>query len=163
MSAKALLKAAIFIAIGACIAAPVVWSQTAPPAAPPATTQAQDAIAASPPRAAAAAKLPGTAQLWQVTVQTTVAGQTPATKSLSLCTGPDDLKTPPVPLTGPQCPQPDLRQRRRHHDLDSRLRDRQGQRQPDRFQRQPVAGRRRDGHARQRHDPRHRRGHRNMQ
>ncbi len=24
--------------------------------------------------------------------------------SISLCTGPDDLKTPPVPLTGPQCP-----------------------------------------------------------
>ncbi len=95
------LKAAAAAIICAGVAAPVVWSQTASPAANPADPAAQ---AASPPAEAAAAALPGTAQLWQVTTQTTMAGQTPATKSISLCTGPDDLKIPPPALTGTQCP-----------------------------------------------------------
>lgn len=96
-----MLKATAVAIVFAVGSAPVVWSQTASTSVDPGK---QDAIAASPPEAAAAAQLPGTAQLWQVTVQTTIAGQSPTTKSISLCTGPDDLKTPPVPLTGPQCP-----------------------------------------------------------
>ncbi len=95
------IKAAAVAVICAAIAAPVVWSQTASTNINPAH---QDAMSASPPAAAAAAQLPGTAQLWQLTLQTTVAGQTPTTKSVNLCVGPDDLKTPPVPLTGTQCP-----------------------------------------------------------
>ncbi len=100
MSSRYLIAAAVF-AIAAGIAAPAVWSQTA---STNVNTVHQDAMSASPPQAAAAAALPGTAQLWQITRQTTVAGQAPTTQTVSLCTGPDDLKSPPVPLTGPQCP-----------------------------------------------------------
>ncbi len=101
MLLRPFLKAAAVAILAAAGSAPVVWSQTAATHVDPVQ---QDATSASPPEAAAAAALPGTAQLWQVTMQTTVAGQAPISKSVSLCTGPDDLKTPPVPLTGPQCP-----------------------------------------------------------
>ncbi len=100
MPSSSLIAAAVFMA-AAGIAAPVVWSQTTGAAIDP---SAQVAASSSPQASAAAASLPGTAQLWQLTRQTTVAGQTPTTQTVSLCAGPDDLKNPPVPLTGPQCP-----------------------------------------------------------
>ncbi len=103
MSVKSsVLKIAIAVCLGVAVAAPIVWSQTT-------ATTAQSSAASSTSSSAAddtttnAPVMPGPDQLWQVTAMTTVAGQAPSTTTASLCLSPDELKTPPVAITGPQC------------------------------------------------------------
>ena len=93
------VKFVIIAGIGLAIAAPMVLSQTAPgdAASSASSSSAADDTAASAP------VMPGPDRLWQVTSMATVAGQAPATTTASLCLSPDELKTPPVAITGPQC------------------------------------------------------------
>ena len=96
------LKFALAACAALAVAAPIVWSQTTPgitaqSAASSTSSSAADDTTADVP------VMPGPDQLWQVTSMTTVAGQAPATTTASLCLSPDELKTPPVAITGPQC------------------------------------------------------------
>jgi|GEM_PF-1191562 len=82
------------------VASPAFIDQVTPDAEPaPATA----AVADTPPRVSDAPVLPGPDSLWEITTVTTVAGQTPTTTTASLCANAEDLKAPPVAVTGPQC------------------------------------------------------------
>lgn len=82
------------------LAGPAVLDQAKPDAAPPVAARAVADVADS---ASEPAMLPGPDSMWEVTTQTTLAGQAPTTTTSSLCTNIEDLKAPPVSVTGPQC------------------------------------------------------------
>jgi len=81
------------------VATPAVFDQDKP-SSPPAAAQA---VADTPTQVSETPVLPGPDSMWQVTTQTTLAGQAPTTTQASLCANPEDLKAPPVTVTGPQC------------------------------------------------------------
>jgi hypothetical protein len=82
------------------VVSPAVIDQVTPDAEP---TPATAAVADTPPQMSDAPVLPGPDSLWEITTVTTVAGQAPTTTTASLCAGGEDLKAPPVAVTGPQC------------------------------------------------------------
>ena len=82
------------------VVSPAVIDQVAPDAKP---TPATAAVADTPPEVSEAPVLPGPDSLWEITTITTVAGQAPTTPTASLCANAEDLKAPPVVVTGPQC------------------------------------------------------------
>lgn len=96
------LKFALIACAGLAVAAPIVWSQTTPPATAQSSASSTSSSAVDDTTTSAPV-MPGPDQLWQITSMTTVAGQAPATTTTSLCLSPDELKTPPVAITGPQC------------------------------------------------------------
>lgn len=96
------LKFALAACAGLAIVAPFVRSQTAP-SVPAQSAASSTSSSAADDTATSAPVMPGPDQLWQITSMTTVAGQPPATSTASLCLGLDELKTPPVAITGPQC------------------------------------------------------------
>lgn len=81
------------------VVSPAVMDQVVPDPKP--TVAA--AVADTPPEVADAPVLPGPDSLWEITTTTTVVGQAPTTTTASLCASPEDLKAPPVVVTGPQC------------------------------------------------------------
>lgn len=103
MSRKSVaLKFALVAGIGLAIAAPMVFSQTTPNA-PAQSAASSTSSSAADDTAADKPVMPGPDRLWQVTSMTTVAGQAPSSTTASLCLSNDELKTPPVAITGPQC------------------------------------------------------------
>jgi hypothetical protein len=86
------------------VASPAFIDQMTPDAEPAlAPTPAAAAVADTPPQVSDAPVLPGPDSLWEITTVTTVAGQAPTTTTASLCANAEDLKAPPVAVTGPQC------------------------------------------------------------
>lgn len=82
------------------VVSPVVMDQVVPDPKPtPATT----AVADTTPEISEAPVLPGPDSMWEITTVATIAGQAPTTITASLCANPEDLKAPPVAVTGPQC------------------------------------------------------------
>ncbi|HTM81764.1 DUF3617 domain-containing protein [Asticcacaulis sp.] len=82
------------------VISPAVIDQVTPDAKP---TPATAAVANTPPEVSEAPVLPGPDLLWEITTITTIAGQAPTTTTASLCANVEDLKAPPVAVTGPQC------------------------------------------------------------
>ena len=82
------------------VMSPAVIDQVVPDAKP---TPATEAVANTPPEVSEAPVLPGPDSLWEITTITTIAGQAPTTTTASLCANVEDLKAPPVVVTGPQC------------------------------------------------------------
>jgi len=82
------------------VVSPAVIDQVTPEAKP---TPATAAVANVSPEVSDAPVLPGPDSLWEITTVTTVAGQAPVTTTASLCASAEDLKAPPVAVTGPQC------------------------------------------------------------
>ncbi len=82
------------------VVSPAVMDQVVPDPKP---TAATSAVADTAPDVSEAPVLPGPDSLWEITTVTTVAGQAPTTATASLCANPEDLKAPPVVITGPQC------------------------------------------------------------
>lgn len=82
------------------LAGPAVIDQTQPASTPP---EAARAVADVAPVENDPTALPGPDSMWEVTTQTTLAGQAPTTTTSSLCANVEDLKAPPVSVTGPQC------------------------------------------------------------
>jgi hypothetical protein len=82
------------------VVSPAVFEQATPDAKP---TPATAAVADTVPEVSDAPVLPGPDSLWEVTTVTTVAGSAPTTTMASLCANIEDLKAPPVAVTGPQC------------------------------------------------------------
>jgi len=82
------------------VVSPAVMDQVVPDPKP---TTAASAVADTPTEVTDAPVLPGPDSLWEITATTTVAGQAPTTETASLCANPEDLKAPPVVVTGPQC------------------------------------------------------------
>ncbi len=82
------------------VASPAIMDQVVPDPKP---TTAASAVADTPPEVSDAPVLPGPDSMWEITTVTTVAGQAPTTTTASLCANLEDLKAPPVSVTGPQC------------------------------------------------------------
>lgn len=88
-----------------------VWGRSQPQetgqAAPEASVASSSfAVSPDPATDATPPPQPGKDLLWQITSLTTVAGQTPTTTTASLCLKPEELASPPVEVTGPQCGEP---------------------------------------------------------
>ncbi len=82
------------------VVSPAVMDQAVPDPKP---TPATSAVADTAPEVSEAPVLPGPDSLWEVTTITTIAGQAPTTTTASLCANVEDMKAPPVAVTGPQC------------------------------------------------------------
>ena len=82
------------------VVSPAMMNQVVPDPKP---TSATSAVADTAPDGGEAPALPGPDSLWVITTVTTIAGQAPTTTTASLCANPEDLKAPPVAVTGPQC------------------------------------------------------------
>ena len=81
MRINEVLKTAAGVALCLALTTGVFWSQATP----------------------APAVTPGNASLWEVTNITIVVGQAPKTATAKVCATLDDLESPPVAVTGPQC------------------------------------------------------------
>ena len=101
---KGALAASVAGILAAGLIAPVVWGQSEP-STPSAGQAVSSSFAVSPDPATEVAQpvQPGKDLLWQVTTLTTVAGQDPTTTTASVCLTPEELATPPVEISGPQC------------------------------------------------------------
>lgn len=82
------------------VVSPAVFDQVTPDPKP---TAAASAVADTASQVSDAPVLPGPDSQWEVTTVTTVAGQAPTTTTASLCANIEDMKAPPVSVTGPQC------------------------------------------------------------
>ncbi|ESQ82647.1 hypothetical protein AEAC466_16025 [Asticcacaulis sp. AC466] len=82
------------------VAGPALIDQVTPGTPPAAASAVADVATDVVPDTAV---LPGPDSLWEITTQTTVAGQAPTTTTASLCASAEDLKAPPVAITGSQC------------------------------------------------------------